>query len=167
MGTRAARALAAAAAALALTGSAAASPPEAGTLVPGERLGGIQIGMTKQEVRRAWGSRFGRCRGCPRETWYFNYRPFDPVGAGVAFAKRRVVQVFTLWQPEGWRTSRGLVLGAPEAQVTRRYPAALRESCGRYSALVLFGRRAQTAFYLHEGELWGFGLSKPGTTPCL
>ena len=167
MGSGAARALAALAAALALAGASSAAPPQAGVLVPGERLGGIRIGMTKQEVQARWGASFGRCRGCTRETWYFNYRPFDPHGAGVSFARGRVVFVFTLWQPAGWRTSRGVVLGAAEAEVTRIYPAALRQACGGYSALVLFGRRAETAFYVHDGALWGFGLMRPGSTPCL
>ncbi len=167
MGTRTPRALAALLAALALATSAAGAPPRVGVLVPGERLGGLRIGMTKQDVRRVWGASFGRCRGCKNETWYFNYRPFYPEGAGVAFEGKRVVHVFTLWQPKGWRTAGGLALGAAEAEVTRLHPAAVRQACGRYSALVLYGRRAQSAFYVYQGELWGFGLLRPGATPCL
>ncbi len=167
MGTRTARALATAAVvALALSAAATAAPPQRGVLVPGVALGGIHVGMSKQSVQRAWGTRFGRCRSCLHETWYFNYKPFAPQGAAVAFKGGRVSTVLTIWQPEGWRTSRGLTLGAAESQVTRLYPAALRESCSGYSALVLLGQRADSVFYVRDGELWGFGLMRPDSSPC-
>ena len=50
--------------------------------------------MSKAELKAIWGTSFGRCRDCLRETWYFNYRPFTPQGAGVTFKRGRVVQVF-------------------------------------------------------------------------
>jgi hypothetical protein len=123
--------------------------------------------MTKAQVRDAWGSWFGRCRACPRETWYFNYRPFMPQGAGVAFVRGRAQHVFTIWQPTGWRTTKGLTLGANEAEVTRTYGESTRRDCGDYDALSIRGRKTQTVFYLHEGELWGFGINRPGSSPCL
>ena len=135
--------------------------------MPGERLGGVHVGMTKQALQRVWGTRYGRCRDCATETWYFNYKPFSPQGAGVSFTGGRVSAVFTIWQPEGWRTSRGLTLGAAESQVTRLYPAALRQTCSGYSGLVLSGRRAESVFYVRDGELWGFGLMRPNSSPCL
>jgi hypothetical protein len=61
-----------------------------GVLVPGETLGGVRIGMTKAEVGANWGDRRGVCRECRRTTWYFNYRPFQPQGAGVVFERGRV-----------------------------------------------------------------------------
>lgn len=146
---------------------AAAAPPRAGVLVPGESLGGIRLGLTPAQVAAAWGARHGVCRGCERPTWYFTYRPFRPEGAGVVFERGRVVHAFTHWQPSGWRTSRGVTLGAGEAEVTRVYRALLRRSCGAYDALVLPGRRAATVFYLLDGELWGFGLTRPDASPCL
>lgn len=148
-------------------GSAAGAPPDPGLLAPGQSLGGLRIGMTKVQVRKAWGADFGRCRSCPRETWYFNYEPFMPEGAGVAFVRGRVAYVFTLWQPTGWRTTRGLVLGAAERDVTRLYGPLSRHTCDGYEALVLPGRRAQTAFYIDDGALWGFGLTRPSSPPCL
>jgi len=51
-----------------LTPAAAAAPPEAGVLAPGTSLGGVRLGMTKADVRRTWGSSYGRCRDCDR--WY-------------------------------------------------------------------------------------------------
>jgi len=167
VGPRAARALIATAlVALALTAQASATPPTGGVLVPGERLGGIRVGMTKSSVERVWGPRFGRCRGCRHETWYFNYKPFAPQGAGISFRDGRVAAVFTLWQPEGWHTTRGLTLGANESQITRLYPAALREACSGYSALVLLGKRAASVFYVRNGELWGFGLMRLDWAAC-
>jgi hypothetical protein len=168
VGSRAARALAAGvAAALALAGASTAAPPDPGLLVAGQSLGGVRIGMTKAQVRRAWGTDFGRCRSCPRETWYFNYEPFLPEGVAVAFVRARVTHVFTLWQPAGWRTTRGLALGAAERDVTRLYGPLSRSVCDGYEALVLPGRRAQTVFYIDDGELWGFGLTRPSSSPCV
>ena len=160
-------ALLAAAAALLLAVPAAAAPPDPGVLVPGQSLGGIRIGMTKAEVRAHWGTSFGLCRSCTRETWYFNYRPFTPQGAGVSFARGRVAHVFTLWQPLGWRSVDGVALGELEAEVGRVHDVLARVSCGRYAALVERGRRAKTAFYVYDGVVWGFGLMRRAASPCL
>jgi hypothetical protein len=166
--TRAAPLAAAALAALVLSATtAAAALPRAGVFVPGRSLGGVALGMTKAEIKRVWGTRFGRCRDCEAETWYFTYRSFEPQGAGVVFRRGRVAHVFTLWQPAGWRTTRGLALGAPESAVRRAYGSLVRRECIGYSALVTPGRRAQSAFYVFDGELWGFGLTRPGASPCL
>jgi hypothetical protein len=160
-------------AALLFTGGSAAAPngttalPQRGVLVPGKSLGGVTLGMTKAQVRRAWGTRFGRCRSCADETWYFNYRPFEPQGAGVAFRRGRVMRLFTLWQPDGWRTPEAVVLGAPESEITDTYGALVRRRCDRYTALLMRSERVQTAFYVYNGELWGFGLTRPGASPCV
>jgi hypothetical protein len=163
------RSFAVAALALALAAlpaaAAAASLPRAGVFVPGSSLGGVGLGMTKAEVKATWGTRFGRCRDCARVTWYYNYRPFEPQGAAVTFQRGRVVRVFTVWQPEGWRTSRGLTLGAPEAEIDRVHGTLVRRSCVRYTALVA-ANRPGSAFYVYDGELWGFGLSRPDSAPC-
>jgi hypothetical protein len=148
-------------------GTAAAALPDPGLLVPGQSLGGVRLGMTKAQVRQAWGTDFGRCRNCSRETWYFNYEPFTPKGAGVDFVRGRVADVFTLWQPLGWRTTKGLVLGVADREVSRLYGPLARHTCDGYTVLVLPGRRAETAFFLHDGELWGFGLTRPGSSPCV
>jgi hypothetical protein len=168
VGARAARAVAAALVAVALGASAAAAaPPKQGVLVPGRSLGGIRIGMTKADVRLAWGTAFGRCRECLRETWYFNYVRFEPQGAGVIFRRGRVVHVFTIWQPQGWHTANGLTLGAGDYEVTRTYGALQELTCAGYSAFVLRGSRAQTVFYVDGGKLWGFGLTRPESSPCV
>jgi hypothetical protein len=159
--------LASVAAALVFAAGASAALPAEGVLVPGESLGGIRVGMSKAEVRQTWGKRFGRCRSCVLETWYFTYRRFEPQGAAVAFAGRRVERVYTLWQPPGWRTSGGLLLGTAEADVVRVFGSPPRRECGSYAALVVHGRRADSVLYLYGGGLWGLGLMRPGSSPCV
>jgi hypothetical protein len=153
--------------ALLLAGTAAAAPPKTGVLVPGRSLGGVSLGMTQAQVRAAWGSRFGVCRDCgARTTWYFNRERFRPQGAGVELRDGRVASVFTLWKPPGWRTSDGLTLGEPEARITETYDALTRVECGGYSALLLRTAGTITAFYVYEGRLWGFGLTRPDSLVC-
>jgi hypothetical protein len=154
------------AAALVLAAPAASAPPANGVLVPGRSLGGIELGATKAEVERRWGHAYGVCRSCPRQTWYFNYFAFRPDGAGIEFRGDRVAAVFTLYQPHGWRTTKGLSLGAPAARVTAEYGALIRRECGGYSALVLPGRGVTTAFYVLDDRLWAFGLARPGVPLC-
>jgi hypothetical protein len=156
--------LAASALALAATGTSA---PEARLFQPGDALGGVKLGMTKKEVLAAWGKRHGVCRNCPRETWYFNYRPFEPDGTGVVFERGRVVHVFTVWQPSGWETPQGLELGDPSFEASRVYGSLDRRQCTRYHAFLQPGRHAQSVFYVFEDEIWGFGLTKPEASPCL
>jgi hypothetical protein len=154
------------AAALALVAPTAAAPPGAGVLVPGRSLGGIELGATKAEVERRWGRAYGVCRGCPQETWYFNYFAFQPRGAGVEFRAGRVAAVFTLYQPTGWRTPRGLVLGDSVARVTALYGALIRRECGGYAALVLPAGGVRTVFYVLDDRLWAFGLARSGLPLC-
>lgn len=158
-------ALAALTAALAAA-PASAVPPREGVFVPGERLGGVALGMTGAQVRAAWGDRFGVCRSCARTTWYFNRRPFEPQGAGVELRGNRVAAVFTLWAPPGWRTTRGLRIGEPAARVTTLYGPLPQRNCGVYSALTLRRGGTVTAFYVLDEEVWGFGLLRPGSSVC-
>lgn len=166
---RAARvaALAAVAAAVAaLVAGAGGGVPQTRSFVPGERLGGVELGMSKREVRREWGDRFGVCRDCRHTTWYFNERPFAPEGTGVVFEGGRVARVFTVWQPEGWRTAEGLALGDPAADIARTYGPLDRRRCAGYYALVEESRETQTAYYVFEDEVWGFGLAPAGASAC-
>jgi hypothetical protein len=152
--------------ALVLASGALAAPPRQGILVPGRSLGGLGLGATPAEVRAAWGPVFGRCRACRAATWYFNLRPFQPEGAGVEFRRGRVVAVFTLWRPLGWRTSRGVSLGENAARVTAVYGPLPRASCGTYDALTLTRGQTVTSFYVLDEQLWGFGLSRRGLSAC-
>jgi hypothetical protein len=169
VGAGAGRALAAvlAAGAVLAAAPAASAPPPRGTFVPGVSLGGVELGMTKAEVMRAWGRVHGVCRGCPRETWYFNYRAFEPQGTGVVFRRGSVVHAFTFWQPEGWRTSEGLALGAPSEEVGAGLVFRDERPCDGYEAILAPGPSAESVFYVYRDRLWGFGLIRPGADPCL
>jgi hypothetical protein len=159
--------LGALAAGLAVTVPAGAEPPAGGQFVPGESLAAVELGMTRAEVLGTWGERHGVCRDCAAETWYFNERPFHPQGTGVVFARGRVVHAFTLWQPEGWVTPEGLELAAPAGEIGATYGELDERDCAGYSALVRDERDAQSVFYAYEEEVWGFGLVRPGRSPCL
>jgi hypothetical protein len=159
-------AVALAALAFAAPAPVAAAPPPAGVLVPGRALGGIELGLTKAEVERRWGRAYGVCRGCARETWYFNYYAFRPAGVAVEFRRNRVAALYTLYRPPGWRTPNGLRLGDSAARVTQLYGALVRRACGRYEVLELGGRRGTTAFYVLDDRLWAFGLFRPGLPLC-
>jgi hypothetical protein len=145
--------------------TAAAAPPRAGVLDPGRSLGGLRLGATPAQVRAAWGSAYGVCRGCRVRTWYFTYERFKPQGAGVEFRGGRVSALFTLWSPPGWRTTKGLRIGDPVARVTLLYGPLTRTECGAYYALTLPGR-GTTAFYVVGEKVWGLGLIRPGRSPC-
>jgi hypothetical protein len=161
------RALLVASAAFIFAASAAAAPPKTGVVVPGKSLGGLSLGATRGQVRAAWGSRFGVCRDCREQTWYFNLRRFKPWGAGVAFRRGRVVALFTVWSPQGWHTDRGLRIGDPAARIAGLYgPLLVRVNCGTYAVLMLRRGRTTTSFYVVDEEIWGFGLSRLAEPAC-
>jgi hypothetical protein len=153
-------AVAAAAGAAAAPGRAAV--PKHGVLVPGRSLGGIRLGASPASVRARLGTDYGVCRGCRTRTWYFTYEPLMPQGVAVAFGRGVVVAVYTLWQPAGWRTAGGLLLGAP----AKGLPPLRSVPCRNYRALVAHSPGALTAYYVVRGKLWGFGLLRPGTRVC-
>ena len=167
MGSRAPGSLATLAAALVLVLPAAAEPPTGGTFTPGVSLAGVELGLTRAEVLEAWGSRHGVCRECEEPTWYFNEEPFEPQGMGVVFEQGRIVHAFTVWQPEGWTTPEGLVLGAPAGDIGATYGELAEVDCGHYLALVDNDPGATNAFYVFEDEVWGFGLLERGRSACL
>jgi hypothetical protein len=149
-----------------LAAAVVASLPHHGTVVPGVSLGGLKLGDTQQRVTRRWGTRFGVCQGCSRTTWYFTYRRYEPQGAAVEFRARRVVALYTLWSPEGWRTKQGLQTSDPATQVVSIYGPMAKLECGTYDAYQLQRGNAVTAFYVFGGTVWGFGLSRPSVPVC-
>ena len=151
--------------AAALVAIALALPPRA-TVVPGRSFAGLRLGATGMQVEAAWGTGYGVCRGCPRPTWLFTYRPFRPQGAAVSFRAGAAESFYTLRAPPGWHTNRGLGIGDPEARVTALYGVLPRVECGTYSALVLRRGRVDTEVYLYAGKVWGFGLSSAGALRC-
>jgi hypothetical protein len=167
MGPRTVAIAIAAVAAIAMIPSSIAAPPDPARFELGKSLGGVRIGMTGGDVLKAWGARHGVCRSCPNRTWYFNYTPFTPQGAGVVFREGRVVHVFTVWRPSGWRTLEGLALGAPASEVSRIYGSLDRRACTGYYALLKPEKRAVSVFYVFRDKVWGFGLTLPNASPCL
>jgi hypothetical protein len=151
---------------LVLAGSAAAALPKAGALVPGRSLGQIRLGESPRDVRDALGRSYGTCRGCPRRTWYFTYRPFSRQGLAVEFVGSSVAAVYTLWRPQGWHAPRGLRFGATPLTVHDVVGTLRTIPCGGYIALVRDTLQARTAYFLYAGRLWGFGLFRRGATPC-
>jgi hypothetical protein len=146
--------------------AAVAGLPQAGTLVPGQSLGGIRLGESTHAVRAALGRRYGVCNDCSRTTWYFTYKAFDAHGLAVEFTHRRVSAVYTLSQPAGWHATNGLRLGATPLQVHQRAGRTHTITCAGYTALVADTARARTAYYLYDGHLWAFGLFPARWSPC-
>lgn len=126
--------------------------------MPGASLAGVRLGARAAEVRAQLGHDYGVCRGCATTTWYFTYRRFDDKGLAVELTRGRVSAVYTLWQPQGWRTTDGLALGAPQAQV----PHAIPVTCPGYEAFV----SGTSVYYVVNGTVWGFGLVPRGRSPC-
>ena len=152
--------------ALALAVPAAAGLPKAGALVPGSSLGGIRLGESSRAVRSTLGTFYGTCRGCPRLTWYFTYRPFDKHGLAVEFTGGRVSGVYTLWRPAGWHSRHKLGFGSSVLAVHKLTGASRTVTCHDYEALVRDSAQARTAYYVLDGRLWGFGLFRRGASPC-
>jgi hypothetical protein len=148
-------------------GTSRAAPPDAGVFRPGRSLGGVPLGATFEDVVAAWGRAYGRCRRCASETLYFNRFAFRPEGAGVELRNGRVVAVFTLWAPPGWRTAEGLAIGDPELRLRSTYAPLERAECSGYDAFTLPGSGAQSVVYVVEGDVWGFGLLARGHAVCL
>ena len=157
----------AAASVLSAAAGAAQSAPDAGLFVPGRSLGGIHLGATRADVVAAWGRAFGRCRGCSTETLYFNRFAFRPEGAGVALHAGRVVAVFTLWAPAGWRTAQGLRIDEPVLRLEATYHPLGRIRCAGYQAYLLPGSEARSVVYVVDDRIWGFALLAAERSVCL
>jgi hypothetical protein len=145
--------------------AAAVSLPHAGVLVPGHSLAGVRIGETAAQVQTALGAH-GTCTGCATTTWYFTYGPFTQSGLAVELMGGRVSAVYTIWQPPGWHGPRGMRIGAPEVEVAARAGPVVPFNCPGYIAYVVDVGRVRTAYYIVNGQLWGFGLVRAPKSPC-
>lgn len=143
----------------------AATLPHAGVLVPGRSLGGVHLGEGAAQVRAALGAH-GVCEGCATTTWYFTYAKFTQPGLAVELRAGRVSAVYTIWRPKAWHTPGGIELGAVEAQVTKLASPVTPFQCPSYTALVHDRRGVRTVYYVVAGNLWGFGLTRAGASPC-
>src|SRR5439155_9321282 len=122
--------------------------PAQGVLQPGKSLAGVRLGDTTAAVQQRWGRGYRLCRGCDAQTWFFTYPQGDPLGAGVAFRRGRVVAVFTLGSPLGWRTAEGLRLGESIERVRVLYGRNFaRRLCIGYGALSMHRPGAVTSIF--------------------
>jgi hypothetical protein len=134
-------------------------------LAPGEHLGGVRLGDTEADVRAAWGSSFERCSVCALTTWMYLYER-GVRGAAVSFRKGRVVAVFTLGTPLGWRTTKGVALGDPAPKVQRVYGRLRWTRCIGYGALSVRTGAAVTSIYTYGEVVYGFALTRPSEPIC-
>lgn len=160
------RALALLALVAALVAAPADAAPHAGAVVPGRSFGGLRLGATAAEIRAAWGTAYGRCVRCARETWYFNEQRFRAQGVAVELRGGRAAAFFTIWAPDGWHTDRFLLVGDEETRVAGLYGSLQRVDCRGYAAYLIPHGAAETAIYVLGGQVYGFGLSRAGAPAC-
>ena len=144
----------------------AANFPSRGVVVPGISFAGIKLGDTEQHVRAVWGSNFKTCDYCADTTWLYVYRGAEPLGAAVRFRKNKLVAVFSLGSPAGWKTDKGLFMGDPIANVYTYYGQTGTTRCIGFDALTVRIGTSTTAFYSAAGVVYGFALIAPGLSVC-
>jgi hypothetical protein len=146
-----------------------AALPLRGVFVSGQSLAGVALGDTPADVEATWGTSHTVCGTCTLSTWYFAYET-QPVGASVVFDRSdRAVAVFTLGMPPGWRTEKGLQLGAEIHSLTALYPTpqmSLRHCIG-YNALSLRQDASVNSIYTQADFVYGFALTAPGRSVCM
>ena len=143
-----------------------AGPPSQGILVPGKSLGGLALGATKAEVRARWGARYTLCSVCRRPTWLYSYRGSGTTGAAVSFRGGKVVAVFTVGVPRGWRTNRGVALGDPATKVHSVYGALPWSRCIGYGAVSIRRPGVVASIYTYGDSVYGFALTLPSEPVC-
>ena len=146
--------------------AAAGSLPVRGVLVPGKSLGGIRLGDSPATVRAHWGSRWRLCAVCPRTTWLYTYPRSTTSGAAVSFRSGRVVAVFTLGVPRGWRTTRGVTLGDPAEKIQDVYGTLGWSRCIGYGALSIRSGKSVASIYTYGESVYGFALTLPNEPVC-
>jgi len=79
-----------------------------------------------------------------------------------------VVAVFTLGQPPGWRTQKGLWVGADIHSMVAKYdvPSMAYRACVGYSALSFGDGSVVTSIYTQAESVYGFALTLRGEPVC-
>jgi len=109
--------------------------PARGILKPGQSLAGVKLGMTMTQVTNLWGKNYKVCARCSYPTWYYIYPKGEPLGASVRFRQGRVVTIFTLGSPTGWRTAEGLLMGEQIDRINQLYGKLKWSVCIGYGAM--------------------------------
>jgi hypothetical protein len=154
-------------------GNASFTLPLRGILVPGKSLAGVSLGDTLQTVKTRWGTTYRVCGSCNskasgRQTWFYTYmRDAQSLGAAVNFNKHgKVVAVFTLGSPSGWRTQEGLLLGEQIDRVVDLYGTLKWRVCIGYGALSMRKPGIVTSIYTNGEAVYGFALTTPQEPVC-
>ena len=142
--------------------------PTRGILHPGKSLAGVKLGDTMERVRQVWGDNYRVCQGrqCPYPTWYFIYPKGEPLGASVRFKQGKVVTVFTLGSPSGWRTAEGLIIGEQVDRISELYGKLRTNVCIGYGALTMRTDNTVTSIYTTGQVVYGFALSRHNEPVC-
>jgi hypothetical protein len=147
--------------------------PLRGVLVPGKSLAGVRLGDTLKFVKSRWGTSYRLCGTCNdaasgRKTWFYTYLTnAQSLGAAVTFSKQgKVVAVFTLGSPAGWRTREGLLLGEQIDRVHDLYGRLNWKVCIGYGALSMRGPGIVTSIYTNGEAVYGFALTAPREPVC-
>jgi hypothetical protein len=141
--------------------------PTRGVLTPGESLAGVRIGDTIAKVKRQWGSNYKICPDCESRTWFYFYALGEPLGAAVRFNDRgRVVAVFTLGAPTGWRTAEGLLVGEQIDKVVRLYGTLGWHRCIGYGAMTMRKGNIVTSIYTTGQAVYGFAITASAEPIC-
>jgi hypothetical protein len=144
-----------------------AALPQKGVLVPGKSLAGVKLGDSQLRVLQLWGDQFRVCDWCDEQTWFFTYRDPDGIGAGVSFRNNRVVAVFTLGTPFGWKTTGGLQLGESLTRIDAVYEAPKWRTCIGYVAMTVARTPSVvTSIYTDGNTIYGFALTHPAQPVC-
>lgn len=144
-----------------------AAVPARGTLVPGASLGGVRLGDTPAAVRARWGGGYTRCTVCPGTTWLYMIRGAKRLaGVAATFRGGRVVAVFTLGAPVGWRSTRGLAVGDPATRIAALHGRLDYSRCVGYGALSSRRGAVVTSIYTFGEAVYGFALTRPADPVC-
>ena len=146
----------------------ASALPVRGILHPGKSLAGIQLGDSMARVKQVWGHNYKVCQGkqCPYPTWYYIYPKGEPLGASVRFKNGKVVTIFTLGSPIGWRTAEGLIIGEQVDRIAQLYGKLTSNVCIGYGAMTMRTNSAVTAIYTTGESVYGFALTRPTEPVC-
>jgi hypothetical protein len=140
--------------------------PVRGIVIPGVSFAGVKIGDTEARVKGVWGSRFVACKYCADETWLYEYQGGEPLGAAARFQKGKVVALFSLGSPAGWKTDKGLYMGDPISNVYQYYGKTTTTRCIGYDAISAKTGKYVTGFYSAAGVVYGFVIVIPTMTVC-
>ena len=140
--------------------------PPRGVVVPGVSFAGVKIGDTQRRVRALWGNKFVTCKYCTDTTWLYEYQFGEPLGAAARFQHNRVVALFSLGSPAGWKTDKGLAMGDPISNVYQYYTTTGTTRCVGFDAITAKTGKTVTAFYSAAGVIYGFAIVIPSMTVC-